>query len=138
MPPLTRWLIRSGLIYLIAALATGVLAAAGNAMALPTLFAGLSPLFYQLLMIGWLTQLIFGVANWMFPIYSREQPRRSPTLGWAGYIGLNAGLLLFILVEVGGLSGAPISGWVRGVGAILLFCAGFAFVINTWQRVSGH
>ncbi len=45
-------------------------------------------------MLGWATQLIGGVALWMFPPLSREQPRGDERLGWFAYGALNGGLLL--------------------------------------------
>jgi hypothetical protein len=35
------------------------------------------PVYLHLFMIGWVTQMIFGVAYWMFPRVSKENPR-----GW--------------------------------------------------------
>jgi ABC-type enterobactin transport system permease subunit len=44
----------------------------------------LLPVYYHLLMVGWATQLIGGVALWMFPVHSRERPRgdRAPGMDW--------------------------------------------------------
>ena len=61
--------------------------------------AGLVPVYFHLLMVGWVTQLIFGVAFWMFPRYSKEKPRGREGLAWAMYASLNAGLLLRGLAE---------------------------------------
>lgn len=138
MPKLTRWFIKTGLLYLVVALLTGVLTTAGAVTALPYPFASLSNLYIQILMAGWLTQLIFGVANWMFPVFSREAPRGNEQLGWASYALLNAGLVLHILIAFLGVSGAVAPGWLAGVASVFLFLAALAFVANTWQRVKGH
>lgn len=50
-------------------------------------------------MVGWVTQMIFGVIYWMFPIITRAQPRGNERLGWAVYILLNVGLLLRVIYE---------------------------------------
>lgn len=138
MPPLTRLFIRSGLLYLVLTFLTGILVAAGSTFSMPYPFASLNTLYFQVLMIGWVTQLIFGVANWMFPIYSREQPRGNEPLGWASYGLLNAGLLLTILYELAAVMGFDLSGWWAGIAAASMFIAGLFFVLNTWRRVKGH
>lgn len=63
MPTLTRWFLKAALIYLILALCAGIL------LSMPgeTLISRLFPTYIHILAPGWLTQLIFGVAFWMFP-----------------------------------------------------------------------
>lgn len=133
MPPLTRWLVKAALLYLIAALVLGV------AMQLPVagrypVLAVLWPTYLHVLVVGWLTQLIFGVAYWLFPRYSAERPRGSERLGWATFVLLNAGLLLRIV-------GEPWRALGRGGHAVLLasavtqLLAVWCFVLNTWPRV---
>ena len=138
MPPLTRWFIKTGLIYLVLALLTGVLVAADGAASLPYPFAALAPLYYRVLMIGWVTQLIFGVANWMFPIFTREAPRHNPTVGWFAYACLNLGLMLYIVLEFLSVLTEPYAGWVRVLPPLLWFLAAAGFVFNTWHRIKGH
>lgn len=139
MPPLTRWYVRSSFLYLVATLVTGVWLAARAVWpgSLPGSSA-LSPIYFHLFMIGWVTQLIFGIANWMFPVYTREAPRRSERLGIATYFLLNTGLLLRIVAEVG-VAGAGTTGWrwLLGGAVLLLLIAALAFVVNTWGRVTG-
>ena len=136
MPPLTRWFIRTALTYLVAALLAGLGLALGQVVALPPVFGALQPVYFHLLMVGWVTQLIFGVVVWMFPKYSSEQPRGNERLGWATYILLNAGLLLRALGEPL-IAAQPASGagWLLAGSAVLQFLAGWAFVANTWLRV---
>lgn len=138
MPRLTRWYIKTGLIYLVLGLLTGVLVAADAAVQLPYPFAALGPVYFQILMIGWVSQLIFGVGNWMFPIFTREAPRRNPSLGWLAYALLNVGLVLHIVDQFLAVAGRPLSGWLAGIAATLWFLAALAFVVNTWHRVKGH
>lgn len=139
MPPLTRWFIRTGLLYLVLSLVTGVLSSADSVLRLPYPLAGLMPLYFQLLMVGWITQLIFGVANWMFPIYTREEPRGKPILGWISYALINASLLLLILAHSGSALGAfSLEPWATTVAASCQLIAASAFVANTWNRVKRH
>jgi hypothetical protein len=77
-----------------------------------TSLGGLFPVYTHLFVLGWLTQLIFGVVFWMFPNYSTEQPRRSESLGWWTYALLNIGLLLRVIIEpIHSTEPNPISGW---------------------------
>jgi hypothetical protein len=138
MPPLTRWFLKTALIYLVVALLTGAVVAARNVWLLPPLVAAFTPVYFHLFMVGWVTQLIFGVVFWMFPKYSKEQPRGSERLGWATYLLLNTGLLLRAAGEpLNALQPGAFWGWLLVVSATLQWLAGLSFVANTWGRVQG-
>jgi uncharacterized membrane protein HdeD (DUF308 family) len=97
---------------------------------------GLFPVYIHLFVLGWLTQLIFGVVFWMFPKHSAEKPRGSEILGWWTYILLNTGLLLRAVAEpVNSIQPNPFSGWTLVLSAIIQFLAGLLFVVNSWGRV---
>lgn len=139
MPPLTRWFIKTALVYLVLSLIAGVLTVAGPVIPPLQPAASLTTLYLQVLIIGWITQLIFGVAYWMFPIYTREVPRGRPFVGRLSYVLLNAGLILRVGVDVLlVLDAASSVRWVTGVAALLLFASAAAFVLNIWFRVKGH
>jgi hypothetical protein len=138
MPTLTRWFLKTSLLYLVAALVVGLLLAAGSASIFPAIPAGIGPLYFHLFMVGWVAQLIFGVVFWLFPKYSKERPRGYEWLGWATYVLINAGLLLRVVGEPANAADPrEIWGWFLAVSAILQWLAGLAFVINTWPRVHG-
>jgi hypothetical protein len=59
-----------------------MLLALGASVTLPAFTKNLSPIFFHFFMVGWVTQMIFGVAFWMFPIINRDQPRGSHKVGW--------------------------------------------------------
>lgn len=139
MPPLTRWFIKTALVYLVLSLLTGVFAAADPVLSMPYPVAGLMPLYFQLLMVGWITQLIFGIAYWMFPIASRDEPRGYPWLGWVAYVSLNAALLISGVTELANVLDAfPVLPWATELSLVLQLVAAVAFVLNTWNRVKGH
>lgn|SRR5574341_513917 len=136
MPPLTRWFIRSALVYFVLALLVGVALMAQSVVELPSIIAALGPVYFHLLMVGWVTQLIIGVAYWMFPKFSTEQPRGSERLGWAIYALLNAGLILRVVSEpLLAVYPQPALGWALAISAVLQWLAGMGFVVNTWRRV---
>ncbi len=134
MPPLTRWFVKSALVCFVAALLVGVSLAARSLLNLPPVFAALQPVYFHLLMVGWVTQLIFGVAYWMFPKFSPAQPRGSERLGWATFALLNVGLLLRAVGEPLAAARAG-AGWLLALSAVLQWLAGMAFVVNSWARV---
>lgn len=136
MPTLTRWFIRSALIYLMAALLLAFILALNPLLTLPTFFNFMTPAYFHLFMVGWVSQMIFGVVYWMFPIISRQRPRGSQRLGWATYILLNLGLLLRILGEpLNGLRPNSDWGWSLVISAILQWLAAVLFVVNSWPRI---
>lgn len=101
-----------------------------------TSLAGLFPVYIHLFVLGWLTQLIFGVVFWMFPRYSVETPRGREALGWWTYALLNAGLFLRVLAEpIHSIQPNPISGWILVISAVIQCASGLLFVINSWGRV---
>ena len=136
MPTLTRYFIKAALVYLVAALLIGALVLLQPVLKLPAVLAAFSPVYFHLLMVGWVTQLIMGVAYWMFPKQSRERPRGAEWIGWAVFMLLNAGLLLRLVSE-------PLQvirpdwnvGALLAVSAVAQLAAGWAFVANTWTRV---
>jgi hypothetical protein len=136
MPPLTRWYIKIGLAHLALALVVGVLLAAQPVLALPAEIGLLRPVFLHLFIVGWVTQLIFGVAYWMFPKQSKAHPRGSARLGWGVLILLNLGLLLRAVGEplliLQPSSGAGVA---LALSAALQVAAGWMFIANTWTRV---
>lgn len=134
MPPLTRWYLKSALLYLAAALLLSiVLALPGD---LPVFVRAMNPAFFHLFLVGWVTQMIFGVIYWMFPIITRAQPRGNVRLGWASYILLNGGLLLRVVGEplLVARPGAGL-GWLLTVSALLQWAAAVIFVVLAWPRV---
>jgi hypothetical protein len=122
VPPLTRWYIKLSLVYFVAALAASVWQAAGGPL-------WLTPIYIHLLVVGWITGMIFGVAYWMFPKFSKEQPRGMDGLAVATFFLLHAGLLLRIVAE-------PLqAGGLLILSAVSQWLAGIGFIANTWPRV---
>jgi hypothetical protein len=131
VPLLSRWFIRTGLIYLLASFTINLapaLTSSGRGIAWPT--------YIHLLVVGWLTQLIFGVAYWMFPRYQPGQALWFERLGWICYGSLNLGLLLRVVAESGSESAWRPELFVAS--AVLQLIAGWVFVITTWPRVRGR
>jgi hypothetical protein len=136
MPALTRWYIKTALIYLAAALLLAVILALPRTITLPAFIRAMTPAYFHLFLVGWVTEMIFGVIYWMFPIITRKRPRGNEKVAWATYILLNAGLLLRVVAE-------PLTstqpeaglGWLLAISALLQWLAALLFVILAWPRV---
>lgn len=136
MPTLTRWFIKSALVYFVAALAVGAALSMRGVLNLPPWIGVLTPVYFHLFMVGWVTQLIFGVSLWMFPRYSKEKPRGSEQLGLATYVALNGGLVLRAAAEpLHGLQPDMVWGWLLALSGGLQWLAGLLYVVNIWPRV---
>ena len=136
MPSLTRWFIKSAFVFLVVALALRIVQSIiPLAKEIPFLNA-LGPVYFHLFLVGWVTQLIFGIVFWMFPKYSMEHPRRSEGLGWATFWLLNLGLGLRVIAEpMNSIEPRSVWGWLLVLSAILQWLSGMGFVTNTWVRV---
>lgn len=122
MPPLSRWYIKGALLYLVAALLVGV--------------AMTGPAYVHMLVVGWITQMIFGVAYWMFPKYAPDAPRGNNAVAVATFVLLNVGLLLRVVVEpVRAWRPDLLPGWLLIVAAAAQWLAGVGFAVTTWPRV---
>jgi len=137
MPRISRWFVKSAMVYLMAALVIGAATAAPGALNLPANVAVLRPTIVHLITVGWLTQMIFGVAYWMFPRASRANPRGSEALATAVYVLLNSGLIARVLAEPAHAlrPDARLWGWALAAAGLLQLLAACGFALNTWNRV---
>lgn len=136
MPSVTRWYIKSALVYLLAALVLALVLALPTTIGLPLFVSYMSPGYFHLFLVGWVTQMIFGVIYWMFPIITRAQPRGNETLAIASYALLNIGLLLRVVGEpLIGVHPEAGLGWLLAASAIMQWLAAAIFVFLAWPRV---
>lgn len=135
MPALSRWFLRSALLYLPASLLLGFLRDWPPLASRP-FAAAVGPVAVHLLTVGWVTQTIFGVAFWMFPRPARKRTTGSTSIGWFAFAALNTGILLRAAAEPAVSLGA--GGW-RGIAlavAAALHLAGcLAMVMVLWPRL---
>jgi hypothetical protein len=119
MPLLSRLLIKTAFVHLFAGLLLGVVWS--------------HPAVFHLLTVGWLTQLIFGVAYWLFPRHSKEAPFGRHRLIGVAWGMLNVGLILRVTAEPRAHDGAW--GGVLVASALLQAAASLLFVVYFWSRV---
>ncbi len=133
MPPLTRWYIKTALAYFVVALLAGLALAVRSVAALPLLFNTLAPVYFHLLMVGWVTQLIFGVGFWILPRFVRGPARGDERWVWAAHVLLNAGVLS---VSLGQWLAWP--AWIPLLGRAAELLAVVAFALHAWPRIKPH
>lgn len=136
MPLLTRWFIKSALVYLAAALLLAFALALSSLVEMPPFVTYLTPVYFHLFMVGWVTQMIFGVIYWMFPIITRKRPRGNEAVAWSSFVLLNGGLLLRVVAEpLHSARPQSVWGWLLVGSALLQWAAAVLFVTIAWQRV---
>ncbi|HXI21905.1 MAG TPA: hypothetical protein VNH46_12495, partial [Gemmatimonadales bacterium] len=99
MPRLSRWFVKAGFLCLLLALGLEalLLRPSGVLPAVPDAVLQLGAV--HLLTVGWLLQVITGVAFWMFPRHPIAPPRGNEVPGWFAFGLLNAGLALRLAGE---------------------------------------
>ncbi|MDX1642494.1 MAG: hypothetical protein R3220_12395 [Balneolaceae bacterium] len=133
MPPITRWFIKSGMIYFILGITLAFVAE------LPFVNTGgfLLPVYWHMLVLGWITQLIMGVSIWMFPRKKHQRKNIQTVPAILAFWFLNAGLLMRLLTE----PFIPIfksDGWVKAVvilSSFLLFLSVIFYIVEIWPRI---
>lgn len=131
MPRIARVFIKTGLVYFLASLLLG-LAAEFDWLQFP----GIVPLFWHMLMVGWITQIIFGVSMWMFPGRTREEGFKAQFWGWLTYIFLNIGLILRLIAEpVTYLAIGSLWKVMIVVSAVSQVLAALTYTIELWPRI---
>lgn len=131
MPLISRTFIKSGMIFFALSLVAGLVIEI-NIAALPAL----TPLFWHMLMVGWITQIIMGVSIWMFPGRNRKEGFQAQKWGWLTFGFLNSGLLLRIIAEP--QAGGPTPEiWKILLVASALFqgVAGATYIRELWPRI---
>ena len=126
MPLVSVWFIRASLVHLVAGFTLGAILLAAKGVPLPPAVWQWRGLHIEMLLIGWVVQLVMGVAVWIFPRFVlRHAPRRSAVTAWLAFALLNVGVLL---VGAGGSLAAA--------GRVAELAAAVSFAVHLWTRVS--
>lgn len=131
MPTISRIFVKTGIVYFVLSMILGI------ALKLPFFTSpALVPLFWHMLMVGWITQIIMGVSLWMFPGRPREEGFKAHKKGWLMFFALNSGLVLRIIGEpMLTYSEALLWQIVVVLSAILQLMAGLIYFAEMWPRL---
>jgi hypothetical protein len=129
MPRLSVYFVRASLIYLVLGFTFGGLLLANKGVMISPFIWALLPVHIEFTFIGWMVQLVIGIAFWILPRFSTNTPRGDERWSWGTLILLNAGILCIVLQSLFGLQ------WFSFIGRILEALALTAFVIGNWKRV---
>ena len=136
MPFYTRWSLRFSFIYLLLTWFLEILRQSHILLGIPSIlyfqYVGIIHLFF----VGWLTQMIFGVAYWLFPTKNRESPRGYEPFNTASLYLLNIGLLMRLFFE-------PLLQfhyqhylrWIYLTSSVFQLLAILFFSYNIWGRI---
>jgi hypothetical protein len=133
MLKVTRWFIKAGMVYLV----TGVFLFLLDSIPVLTININLLPVYWHMIALGWITQVIIGVSIWMFPRKRKDRKNLESPVAWAIFWTLNAGLILRFLVEPFPvfLSGILIVQIITVLSVILQLIAAVLYLIEIWPRV---
>ena len=126
MPRVSAWLVRISLCHLVTGFGIGAVLLTSKGVQLSIDPWALRPLHMEMLLVGWMIQLVMGVAIWVFPrSLLRRAPRRSTITAWAALALINVGVLL-----------AGCGGSLLAAGRVAEIGAAASFAIHLWGRVS--
>lgn len=137
MPKFVRYFIKTGLGFLLFSLFVGVLMLAEPVLDLPEIVSSSFPTYLHLFVVGWITQLIFGVSIWMFPSPDHGGRYGNETVVWTIYWTLNAGLFLRLVGEPGKrvYQLAILFDWTLVLSSLLQWLSGVFYAYHIWGRV---
>jgi hypothetical protein len=136
MPRLIRWYVKMAFVWLVLALFLKAISLFPDGASLPAI----TPVSWHLLFVGWLTQLIFGIAHWMLPTKPgatrKDKLRGNERLMWGIFLILNVGLALRVVAEpMQIVQPNPVGARWLIASAWLQWLAAVGFVANSWGRV---
>lgn len=139
MPKFVRYFVKTGMAFFVASLFVALMIMAQPVFQLPSWVVSLSPVYFHLFMVGWVTQLIFGVSIWMFPSHPGENRFGNETVIWWIYGTLNTGLLIRAVAEPIVMAGgsAPNAGPMLVISSFLQWIAAILYLYIMWPRVEG-
>jgi len=95
VPALSAWTVRTALLWLAAAAVVGALLLLRHPLGHPE-WARLIPAHAEMMMVGWMMQLAFGVAHWILPRQGRGEGRGPILPVLLVVLAINFGVMLVI------------------------------------------
>ncbi len=133
MPRTSRWFIRASLVYLALGFTLGAMLLFNKGVPLAPAVARLLPAHVEFLLVGWVIQLVMGVATWIFPRFGvPHSAYGSEAAAWLAFALVNAGVWLAAL---GPLATGRVSDVLPLIGRLAEAAAAVVFAANVWARV---
>jgi hypothetical protein len=142
VPYESRLFVKTGAVYLVLTFAAGAALLIASALKHPAPFI-VTVEHGHLGFVGWLVNMVIGVALWMFPLdrerYPQMQGRYPAGAPFVCYALLNIGLVARIVIEPWGqLTRAPGPWpWLLVAAGLMQFLAIILFVMIVWHRTRG-
>lgn len=133
----TRLFIKTALIYLLSSMFLGLTLVIGKIVELPEILQNIFPVYIHLFIMGWINQLIFGVAWWLFPLLPNRQ-KGNEKLAYTLYFLLNTGLIFRAIFEpYNTINPNSFNSSFLVISALFQVSSIFIFVYLLWNRVRG-
>ncbi|MBX7152015.1 cbb3-type cytochrome c oxidase subunit I [bacterium] len=130
MPSLSVWFIRAALLYFVAGFSIGALMLVNKGIPLSPLIWRLLPVHIEWLFIGWMLNLVFGVAYWILPRHGIEPVRGRLWLVWTIFLLLNTGVLTICSSEIFLWENTFIL-----IGRLMEIGSAVGFAVHAWPRI---
>jgi hypothetical protein len=133
MPRVSRWFIRASLVYLALGFTLGAILLFNKGIPLAPAVTRLLPAHIEFLLVGWVIQLVMGVATWIFPRFGvPHSVHGSEAAAWLAFGLVNAGVWL---AAVGPLASGRMGDVLPLIGRLAEAAAAAVFAANIWARV---
>ncbi len=130
MPKYSVWLIRISYVYLILGFTLGALLLINKATGFYPEIWLLLPAHIEIVLYGWIMQLVMGVAYWSFPRFFRQPARGNPIGTLISIISLNIGIWIVITGKI-----IIVNPWLPFAGRIIETLSIIAFFAVLWLRI---
>ncbi|PJZ46374.1 hypothetical protein [Leptospira brenneri] len=134
MPKISRYFIKTGLVYLL----SGVVIYAFSEFSSIQWEIHLMPVYWHMIALGWITQIIIGVSLWMYPKGKNNSPKTGSKLAWMAYFSLNLGLFFRIFSEPFIYQNREISLLPYLISIFLQFAGILCYVLEIWPRLDSQ
>jgi len=132
MPRLSVYFVRASLIYMLLGLTFGGLLLANKGFMISARIWMLLPIHIEFDLVGWLVQLVMGVAFWILPRFSKGPLRGNEHLSWFAFLFINIGILLVATEALLSIQSLML------IGRLFESCALILFAVGNWSRIKPH
>ncbi|EOQ89088.1 hypothetical protein LEP1GSC202_1514 [Leptospira yanagawae serovar Saopaulo str. Sao Paulo = ATCC 700523] len=132
MPKISRFFIKSGMLFLLFGIFIYAISEfPGFNDKLPLL-----PVYWHMIALGWITQIIMGVSLWMFPKGKNSLSKHGSKLAWISFFSLNLGLLLRFVSEPFLYVHRELLQVSYLCSIVLQILGVFCFILEIWPRLT--